>query len=165
MPGCLPRLTSFFGRFLIDFCSQLGPPEPPKSLFFLRKNKVFSKNAFRDRHRFSGGSWRQLGSILAPKIHQNPPKSRFQEASKLGSIFRSIFGSTLGPIWPPRRGQDRPKRPPRRARRAQEAAKTAPRGRQDGPKRLPKNRSPPSIFGIGRQEPPRAPQDPSRSDF
>ena len=28
MPRCLPLLTSFFDRFLIDFCSQLGPPEP-----------------------------------------------------------------------------------------------------------------------------------------
>ena len=45
MPRCLPMLTSFFDRFLIDFYSQLGPPEPSKCRFFLRKNKVFFKKS------------------------------------------------------------------------------------------------------------------------
>ena len=53
MPRYLPKMTSFFDRFLIDFWSQLRPPEPSKSLFFLRKNTVFSK------HRLS-----KLGSIF-----------------------------------------------------------------------------------------------------
>ena len=37
-------LASIFYRFLIEFSSQLRPPEPSKSLFSLRKNNVFSKN-------------------------------------------------------------------------------------------------------------------------
>ena len=37
----------FLHRFFIEFSSQLRPTGSPKSMFFLRKNKVFSKNAFR----------------------------------------------------------------------------------------------------------------------
>ena len=31
MPRCIPSWTPFFDRFLIGFCSQLGPPDPEKS--------------------------------------------------------------------------------------------------------------------------------------
>jgi len=48
---------------------------------------------------------------------------------------------------------------------AAKTAKTAPRGRQDGPKRVPKNRGAPSFFGIGRQELPKIPLEPSKIDF
>ena len=81
MPRCLPMLTSFFDRFLIDFYSQLGPPEPSKYRFFLRKNKVFSKKAFSQLIPIFDGFWCQLGSIFPPKIHQNPSKNRSQDAS------------------------------------------------------------------------------------
>ena len=40
-----------------------------------------------------------------------------------------------------------------------------PRGRQDGPKMAPKNGSPPSCFGIGRQELSKTPLDPSKIDY
>ena len=65
------------------------------------------------------------------------------------------------PRQAPRRAQDRLQRPPRWPRRPQEA----PRRPQDGPKRPPKNGSPPPWCGIGRREPPRAPRDPSKSNF
>merc|ERR1712115_6054 len=81
MPRCLPMLTSFFDRFLIDFYSQLGPPESSKYRFFLRKNKVFSKKTFSQLIPIFYGFWCQLGSIFPPKIHQNPSKNRSQDAS------------------------------------------------------------------------------------
>ena len=46
--GGLPILTPFFNRFFIDVYLQLRSPGPSKSLFFLRKNKVFSKNRCSD---------------------------------------------------------------------------------------------------------------------
>ena len=46
MPRCIVFCTVFFDRFLVHFCSQLGPVGSQKTLFFLRKNKVFCKIAF-----------------------------------------------------------------------------------------------------------------------
>ena len=91
MPRCLPILTPFFDRFFIDFYLQLRSPEPSKSLFFLRKNKVFSKNRSSKLASIFVRFWCQHASILPPKIHQNPSKNRFQDASFFRSIFASIF--------------------------------------------------------------------------
>ena len=91
MPRCLPILTPFFDRFFIDFYLQLRSPEPSKSLFFLRKNKVFSKNRSSKLASIFARFWCQHASILPPKIHQNPSKNRFQDASFFRSIFASIF--------------------------------------------------------------------------
>ena len=41
MPRGLPKLSSFLNGFLMDSYCQLQPPEPSKSLFFLRKNNCF----------------------------------------------------------------------------------------------------------------------------
>ena len=61
MPRCLRVLTLFFDRFLIDFCSQLRPPEPSKLWFFLRKNEIFfNKSPFEDNI--------DLGSIFEAKL-------------------------------------------------------------------------------------------------
>ena len=81
----------FLHRFFIDFCSQLRPTGSPKSKFFLRKNKVFSKNRFSKLASIFDRFWCQHASILPPKIHQNPSKNRFQDASFFRSIFASIF--------------------------------------------------------------------------
>ena len=91
MPRCLPILTPFFDRFFIDFYLQLRSPEPSKSLFFLRKNKVFSKNRYSKLASIFDRFLCQHASILPPKIHQNPSKNRFQDASFFRSIFASIF--------------------------------------------------------------------------
>ena len=91
MPRCLPILTPFFDRFFIDFYSQLRSPEPSKSLFFLRKNKVFSKNRSSKLASIFARFWCQHASIFPPKIHQNPSKNRSQDASTFRSIFASIF--------------------------------------------------------------------------
>ena len=68
-----------------------------------------------------GGFWCQLGSILAPKIDQNPPKIRSQKAQKNWLIFESIFinfgsilGAKLGPSWPLKSHRGHPNCVPRR---------------------------------------------------
>ena len=40
MPRCLPMLRSLFHRFLMDFCSNFGPPES-KIINILLENKCF----------------------------------------------------------------------------------------------------------------------------
>ena len=66
-----------------------------KTMFFLRKNNVFSKKAFSQLIPIFNGFWCQLGSIFPPKIHQNSSKNRSQDASNFWSIFASIFS----PFW------------------------------------------------------------------
>ena len=61
----------------------------------------------------------------------------------------------------PRRPQDAPRRP-KTAPEGPRRPKTAPRGRQDRPKRTPKNGSLTSFFGLGSFDPPKTPQDPPR---
>jgi len=65
-------LSSFFDRFLIDFYSQLRLPEPSKSLFFLRKNKVFSKKRFSKLASIFDAilvpTWLNFGAKLASKL-------------------------------------------------------------------------------------------------
>ena len=72
MPKCIPFSIPFFDRFLVDFGTQLRPPETKKSLIF---------------HRFSYSFWKNRSSklisifdpVFAPTwLHfgsQNPPKS------------------------------------------------------------------------------------------
>ena len=91
MPRCLPMLASFFDRFFIDFHLQLRSPEPSKSMFFLKKNKAFSKNRSSKLGSMFARFWCQHASIFAPKIYQNPSKIRSQDASIFRSIFASIF--------------------------------------------------------------------------
>ena len=52
MPRCLPKLTPFFDRFLMGFCSQLRPPEPQKSSPRCSESTIFQKIAIRILHRF-----------------------------------------------------------------------------------------------------------------
>ena len=91
MPRCLPILTPFLDRFFIDFYLQLRSAEPSKSLFFLWKNNVFSKNRFSKLASIFARFWCQHASIFLPKIHQNPLKNWFQDASFFRSIFASFF--------------------------------------------------------------------------
>ena len=108
MPRCLPMLTSFFDRFLIDFYSQLQPPESQKSNPRCSESTIFQKIAFRNWHRFLIDFGANLAPFCLPKIHQNRCKNRSQDASNFWSIFASIFffpfssnlGPKLGPCWP-----------------------------------------------------------------
>ena len=81
----------FLHRFFIDFSSQLRPTGSPKSRFFLRKNKVFSKKRLSKITSISA-------SILVPTcLHVGLQNRRFfeimafQEAFKISSFFASIF--------------------------------------------------------------------------
>ena len=81
----------FSHRFVIDFSSQLRPTGSPKSKFFLRNNKVFSKKSLSKITSISA-------SILVPAcLHvglQNRRFSKimaFQEAFKISSFFASNF--------------------------------------------------------------------------
>ena len=79
----------FLHRFFIDFCSQLRPPGPQKSRFFLKKNKVKKRLS-----KITSIS----ASILVPTcLHVGLQNRRFfdfwrfQEAFKISSFFASIF--------------------------------------------------------------------------
>ena len=90
--------------------------------------------------------WCQLGSIFLPKIQQNPSKTRSQDASNFGSIFRQIFhrcwldfGGQLGAMLATFSSQEpcktglntRPKRP--RPPRASKTSKMTPKSRWGTP--------------------------------
>ena len=103
VPRGIPSWPSLFTWFFIEFSSILQPFEPSKSLFFLRKNKVFFKKLpFEVSIDFS--------SILVPTcLHfpfQNPSKSH--QKSILAGIdflidfcidFFSIFARFWSPTW------------------------------------------------------------------
>ena len=101
MPRCLPKMTSFFDRFLIDFCSQFGPPEPQKSLKFYCFFNVFLIFGVLNIRSILGSiwvpTWLHFGS---PNPRKSAPKSRYGGA-KLGSRGAQIE------VWrAPERGQD-----------------------------------------------------------
>ena len=91
MPRGIPSWPSIFDWFLIDFPSILRPLEPSKSLFFLRKNKVFSKTGLSKLASIFLRFWCQLAAIFPPKIHPNPIKNRSWQASIFKSIFAWMF--------------------------------------------------------------------------
>ena len=107
MPRCLPMLNSFFDRFLIDFCFQLGPPEPKKSSPHCRESTIFQKIAFRNWHRFLIDLGANLPPFSLPKFTNIPSKidfkrhrffNRFLHRSFLD--FGSILEANFGPCWP-----------------------------------------------------------------
>ena len=123
MPRCLPMLTSIFHRFLIDFYSQLGPPNPENSRPHCSESTIFLKSHF-DVHM---GFWFDFGANLAPfslpksmKIHPKIDPKMDQFCDRFGDGFfidlEWILKANLGPCWPlksirncPRRPQDAPK--------------------------------------------------------
>ena len=154
MPRCLPIMTSFFDRFFIDFWSQLRPPEPSKSLFFIRKNNICSK------HRLS--KLRSIfDAILVPTwLHfalRNPPKSFKKSDPKSHQNFDrfllrffldsgSVLGTKLELCWPPFSSQDAPRRLKDSHKTPQDAPKTpkdAPRRPKTPPRRPQGAQNPP----------------------
>ena len=152
IPRRLPMLIPFFYRFLIDFGSQLGPPEPQKLLKFYLFYCIFCKIGLQSWYRFFIDFWCQLASIFRPKIHQNPSKNRSQEASN----FWPFSASSFYRFWLHLGRQNR-------ARTAQDGPKTPPRRPQDRPKRVPKNWSLMGLFEFGGQEAPKTHQDPLKT--
>ena len=70
MPRCLHMLTSFFDRFLIDFGSQLGPPNLEKSSPRCRESTIFQKIVFRKWHRCLIDLGANRASFWLPKSSQ-----------------------------------------------------------------------------------------------
>ena len=109
MPRWLPILTSFLHRFFIDLYSQLRSPEPSKSLFFLKKNKVylFQKVALRSWDRFLF----DFGANMLPFSLQKSTNIVSKIDSKMHHVFDwflhrfffdfpSILEANLEPCWP-----------------------------------------------------------------
>ena len=107
MPRCHPSWTPFFNRFLIDFYSQLRPPESQKSSPRCSESTIFQKIAFRNWHRFLIDFGANLAPFCLPKSTKILPKidpkmhqifDRFLHRFFLH--FGSILGPKLGPCWP-----------------------------------------------------------------
>ena len=78
---------SIFDRFwLSTLTPRISKIEPP-----LQREHDFSKNRLSKLCTFLIPFGCQLASIFPPKIHQNPFKNRFQEASICSLILASIF--------------------------------------------------------------------------
>ena len=106
MPRCLPIMTSFFDRFLIDFCSQLGPPNPENSRPHCSESTIFLKSHF-DVHM---GFWFDFGANLAPFslpksfkliLKIDPKRHNFFDrfSHRFFIDFCSLLGANLGPCW------------------------------------------------------------------
>ena len=107
MPRCLPMLTSFFDRFLIDFGSQLGPPNLEKSSPRCRESTIFQKIAFRNRHRFlidfganMAPFWFPKSSKILPKIDPKMHQIFDRFWHRFFIDFCSFLEANLGPCWP-----------------------------------------------------------------
>ena len=158
MPRGLPILTSFFDRFLLEFWSQLGPPELWKKWVSLRENHYFSQNRL---FKLTSFFYRFLTPTWVHFASQNPLKSLSKPILK-GIDFLIDFDIDF------KTAQDGPKTAqdgPRRRSKRQDGPKRPPRRPQDGPMRPQKLAFFSSFFDLGRQEPPRPPRDPSKTDF
>ena len=121
MPRCISSWTSFLDRFLVDFCSQLRPPDLDFSSPRCRESKNLLKIVLRSYHRFLIPFWCQLGFVLArnsTKIHPKIDSKRHQKNYRfLDRFFKhlgSILETKLGPKSRSKRSQNAPKTPPRR---------------------------------------------------
>ena len=88
------HLDSIFGSIFHWFLPPISIPWTFKVIVFpFSKNYIFFflKNCFSKLASIFVRCWCQHASILPPKIHQNPSKNRFQDASFFRSIFASIF--------------------------------------------------------------------------
>ena len=132
MPRCLPILTPFLDRLLIDFYLQLRSPDPLKPLFFLKgKTMFFQKIAFRSWHRFLFDFSANMLRFFLQKFPKILPKID----SKLHHFFDRFLHRFLEGSRRPQDRQDGPKKPPRQP-------KMPPRRPQEGPEKP----SPPLIF-------------------
>ena len=128
MPRGLPILTSFFDRFLLEFWSQLGPPELWKKWVSLRENHYFSQNRL---FKLTSFFYRFLTPTWVHFASQNPLKS-LQKPILKGIDFLIDFDIDFKTAQHgPKTAQDGPRRRSKR----QDGPKRPPRRPQDGPKR------------------------------
>ena len=154
MPRCLPKMTSFFDRFLIDFWSQFGPPEPQKSLKFYWFFNVFLIFGVLNIRSILGSIWVPTWlHFCTPNPSKPSPKSIpraikilidfcfdfspcwLRVGSQLGAMLGTFF-EPKHPKMPPERPQDVPGHPQdtqRHPKTAQSAPKTPPRRRKPSP--------------------------------
>ena len=125
MPRCISSWTSFLDRFLVDFCSQLRPPDLDFSSPRCRESTNYQKSAFEVNIDF----WSHFGANLASFWHEIPPKSiqksiprDIKKMIDFWIDFLSILAPFWKPNWEPRAAQNGPKTLPRRP---QDATKTA----------------------------------------
>ena len=107
MPRCHPIMTSFFDRFLIDFCSQLGPPNPENSRPHSCESTIFLKSHFDVHMVFCFDFDPNLAPFYLPKstkiLQKSDPKSHQNLDRFLLRFFLdsgSVLGSKLEPCWP-----------------------------------------------------------------
>ena len=107
MPRCIPSWIPFFNRFLVDFYSQLRPPESQKSSPRCSESTIFQKIALRKWHRFLIDFGANLAPFCLPKSSKILPKidpkmhqifDRFLH--RFFVHFSSNLGPKLGPCWP-----------------------------------------------------------------
>ena len=107
IPRCLPIMTSFCDRFLIDFCSQLGPPNLANSRPHSCESTIFLKSHF-DVHMdfwFDFGAnvapfWLPKSTKILPKIDPKRHKVFDRFLHRLFIEFCSFWDTNLGPCWP-----------------------------------------------------------------
>ena len=107
MPRCLPIMTSFFDRFLFDFCSQLGLPNQENSSPHCSESTIFLKSHF-DVHMdfwFDFGAnlapfWLPKSSKILPKIDPKRHQIFDRFLHRFFLHFGSLLGPKLGPCWP-----------------------------------------------------------------
>ena len=145
------HLDSIFRSIFHRFYPPTSIPGILKIMVFPAEKKVFfQKIAFRSWHRFLIDFSANMPRFFFPKFTKILPNID----SKMHHFFDRFLHGFLN-------GQEAAKT----AKTAPRGRQDGPRGRQDGPKRVPKNRVSLSFFGIGGQEPPRTPRDPSKIDF
>ena len=124
-------LTSLFDRFLIDFGSQLGPPNPENSRPHSCESTIFLKSHFDVHMDF----WFDFGPNLAPFFSPNSTKILQKSDPKSHQNFDrfllrffldsgSVLGTKLEPCWPFFSSQDAPRRPKDGHKTPQDAPKT-----------------------------------------
>ena len=123
MPRGIPPWTSNFNRFLINFCTQLGPPNLEKSSPRCRESTIFQKITFRNRHRFLIDFGANLAPFFLPKSTKIIQKSDPKRHSKIDRFLHRFF-----------EGPRRPKSPQDGDSSAKTAPRSAPRRPQEGPK-------------------------------
>ena len=107
MPRCLPKLASFFDRFLMAFCFQIRPLEPQESSPRCSESTIYQKIVFRNLYRF----FFNFGANMPPFFFQKPAKNALKlELGRHqffdGFVHRffidvcSILEANLEPCWP-----------------------------------------------------------------
>ena len=95
MPRCIPSWMPFSDRFLIDFCSQLGPPDPEKSSPRFSQSTILEKSPFQVNINF----WFHFGANLPLFWHQKSNKFRPNIDPKTHQKNDRVWDRFFWPSW------------------------------------------------------------------